>query len=107
MKIKKHNCPICKRELKSETRYPNYICAKCSVKATDINGRKLTFGNISIGGGFKAIYLDTKEIYNSHICFVDNIECYADEARFGGIVVQTKLTDINREELPIKEIESP
>jgi len=90
METKKHNCPICNRELNFNARYPNYICNDCSDKATDKNGRKLNFYNTSIGGGFEAIYIDTKEIYDSHICFVDNIECYADEARFGGIVIETK-----------------
>lgn len=90
METKTHNCPICKTKLDFNKRYPNYLCYECSEKATDINGRKLAFGNISIGGGFEAIYIDTKEIYNSHICYVDNIECYADEARFGGIVLEKK-----------------
>lgn len=34
-------------------------------------------------------FLDTQEAYTSHTCFIDGIECFADEARFGGIVIQT------------------
>jgi len=45
-------------------------------------------------GGFIAYYADSHqtETHPGHICFIDGIRCYADEARFGGIVIQT-LTD--------------
>jgi len=39
-------------------------------------------------GGFIAEYEDTGESYPSHECYVDGIPCYADEGRFGGIVIQ-------------------
>ena len=41
-------------------------------------------------GGFIAYYADSNqiEIYPSHRCFIDGISCYADEARFGGIVIE-------------------
>ncbi|MGD8759525.1 MAG: hypothetical protein PVJ07_04685 [Anaerolineales bacterium] len=35
-----------------------------------------------------ARYADTGEAYASHDCFIDGVACYADEARFGGIVIQ-------------------
>jgi DNA-directed RNA polymerase subunit RPC12/RpoP len=84
----KHNCPICKKELKFIKRYPNYVCNECSSKATSKTGRKLIFSNINFSGGFEAFYADTKEIYSNHICFIDGVECFADEARFGGIVIE-------------------
>jgi hypothetical protein len=36
-----------------------------------------------------ARYADTGEAYASHVCYIDGVACYADEARFGGIVIQT------------------
>jgi hypothetical protein len=105
--MKKHNCPICRIELTFNARYPNYICSECSEKATDITGRKLAFANKSIGGGFEAIYLDNNEVYDNHICYVNGIECYANEARFGGIVVEKIHTMPNRGELPLEEIVTP
>ena len=42
-----------------------------------------------MSGGYAAEYADTGDPYESHECFVDGIECYADEARFGGIVIET------------------
>jgi hypothetical protein len=85
-----HNCPVCNVELRYFPRYPNYICKTCAAKATDINGRKLRFMNTDLSGGFRAEYCDTDEVYDSRICYVDGIVCYADEARFGGIVIEKK-----------------
>ena len=48
----------------------------------------MTFGNVSVSGGFVGRYADTDEEYEGHQCFVDGVECVANEARFGGIVVQ-------------------
>jgi len=31
---------------------------------------------------------DSKEEYKSHDCYIDGIKCRADEARFGGIVIE-------------------
>jgi hypothetical protein len=86
--MQKHNCPICKTELMPFERYPKYVCESCAKKATDANGTKVEFGNTSICGGFEGYYLDTKEAYNSQTCYIDGIECFAEEARFGGIVIQ-------------------
>ena len=52
-----------------------------------MNGRAVQFFNLSMSGGFGGCYMDTNEPYNEHLCYVDGIECYANEARFGGIVV--------------------
>lgn len=41
-----------------------------------------------MGGGFVARYADTRECRDSHVCYVDGVKCWADEARFGGVVVQ-------------------
>jgi ADP-ribosylglycohydrolase len=87
--IDKQYCPICKTEIKPFPRYPRYLCKRCSEKAVSSDGRPLGFLNESISGGFVAFFGDTKEKYDSHICFVEGIKCFADEARFGGIVIQT------------------
>jgi hypothetical protein len=48
----------------------------------------LVFSNETFSGGFIAQYADTGEARDSHVCFVDGVECWADEARFGGIIIQ-------------------
>ena len=48
----------------------------------------LEFSNVSWSGGFAAPYADTGEEYTSHECFVGSVKCHADEARFGGIVIE-------------------
>ncbi len=81
-------CGICLCEVAPNPRYPRYICANCSERAVDEDGRALGFCNESFSGGFIATYADTGEKRGSHVCFVDGIKCWADEARFGGIVIQ-------------------
>lgn len=41
-----------------------------------------------MSGGFIAGYADNGEEHGQHICYIDGIKCWADEARFGGIVIQ-------------------
>lgn len=43
---------------------------------------------MSFSGGFAAIYDDTHEESDSHICYIDGVRCWADEAHMGGIVIQ-------------------
>jgi hypothetical protein len=83
-------CPVCKREIAFQARYPRYVCLDCARLATDFIGRKLLFYNVDASGGYRAIYADTNEIYDSHQCFISGMECRADEAKFGGIVIQIK-----------------
>ncbi|OCQ91711.1 hypothetical protein BCD67_09425 [Oscillatoriales cyanobacterium USR001] len=83
-------CPICNASVHPFPRYPKYICEDCRKKATDMNGRRLNFYNESMFGGYVAYYWDSNnaEEYNSHECYIDGIKCWADEARFGGIVIE-------------------
>jgi hypothetical protein len=81
-------CPICKNETEYNQRYPNYICIVCAEYSSDEKGRALKFYNVSMSGGFEARYCDTGEIRSSHICYIKGNKCWADEARFGGIVIQ-------------------
>jgi hypothetical protein len=81
-------CPICNRPVPPFERYPRYVCADCAGRVTSPDGRPLKFFNESLSGGYLAFYADDGTPYNSHECVIDGIRCYADEARFGGIVIQ-------------------
>ncbi len=83
-------CPVCGAAQTPSPRYPRYLCGECAAKSTDESGRPLKFHNESFSGGFQAVYADTGEPRESHVCFVQGIRCWADEARFGGIVIQTQ-----------------
>ena len=88
--MKLYKCPICNADLEPNKRHPNYVCPTCTKNATDKDGRKLVFSNASLSGGFIAWYQDTDEEYKSHTCYINGIECFANEAKFGGIVIQIK-----------------
>jgi hypothetical protein len=83
-------CPICFAQQAAVRRYPHYLCKECVALAKDESGRQLQFFNEGFSGGFVAKYVDTGESRNSHACFVNGVQCWADEARFGGIVLQPK-----------------
>lgn len=83
-----HPCPICSAPVPHWERYPHAVCEACCNKACDDRGRKLNFYNASLSGGFIAIVADTQEDYPDHICFIAGVTCWADEHRFGGIVIQ-------------------
>ena len=84
-------CPICGEAVNYSERYPRYLCRKCAGRVTDKDGRRVVFHNIDpMGHGCGGKYADTGELYPSAICYADGHECWADEARFGGIVIQAK-----------------
>ncbi len=70
-------------------RYPRYVCAACAAKVVAPDGRPLRFFNLSLSGGFGAKYVAQDEPYDGSIGYIDGVRCFADEARFGGIVLQT------------------
>lgn len=98
-------CPICKKKLPGQHRYPKYVCGECEAKATDKSGRPVTFSNIgkvtvsrsktgeritSIAiGGINGAYSDTGASYRHAICYIRGIRCKVEEAHFGGIVIQS------------------
>jgi hypothetical protein len=97
-----HKCPICLDIMDYYTpRYPNMICGKCANgnnvnnvnngKILDSFGNEVSFGNIDISGGFISYHKINNEIVKKedHLCWINTIKCYANEARFGGIVIQT------------------
>ncbi|MBP6002385.1 MAG: hypothetical protein KA746_03015 [Pyrinomonadaceae bacterium] len=91
-------CPICRSPVPVSDRYPNYVCDECFVRATDEEGRSLSFSNVSLSGGFAALYRDTHEERDSHICYIDEVRCWADEAHFGGIVIQPLAEEVDAAE---------
>ena len=80
-------CPICSGKITPSDRYPKQVCGICGSRASDAGGRLLKFGNDSLSGGFTAHYADTGENYDDHMCYIDGIECSAEEHYFGGIVI--------------------
>ena len=89
----KQFCPNCKKERGFSQRYPKSICGQCYAETTDLNGKKVEFYNTeALGSGCQGYYVGTeqKEKYESELCYIDGKEYYAEEARFGGIVIQLK-----------------
>lgn len=86
----KQFCPNCKNEIGFNPRYPKALCRNCFSELTDTNGRKVEFFTLDYGcqGYFKNT--EQQEKYNSDVCFIDDKEFLAEEARFGGIVIQLK-----------------
>lgn len=82
------HCPICQKKVTPDPRYPRSVCADCASRAQSADGRLLEFFNTDLSGGFVARYRDTLETYRSHACWIDGVPCHADEARFGGIVIE-------------------
>ena len=80
-------CPLCKTEILKSSRYPKRLCCECSDKTYTAKDEKIDFYNEGITGGFYSLVNNVKgEI---HECYVNNIKCYAEEGRFGGIIIQT------------------
>ena len=83
------SCPICKGPVRFSERYPKQVCPQCAARAQDGHGRPLKFRNTHLSGGFEANYADGEcETYPSHMCTIDGVECKADEAHLGGIVIE-------------------
>ena len=84
--MKNKNCPICDKNILHFERYPKMICNECIELAVNENGKSIKFSNVDVTGGFISIVNNIKG--EDHECYINNLKCYADEARFGGIVVQ-------------------
>lgn len=93
--VNKNKCPICGNLSEYIERYANYVCKNCTAIATDFDGELLEFFNLDMGGGYQSNYKNSKQIYDSHVCYINGIKCYADEARFGGIVVKLFNNDVD------------
>lgn len=94
----KQFCPICFSETSFQSRYPKYICRECNTdRKKSFDGEKVSFSNLGFSGGLKVSFYDNlgnllKEEDEHHIFEfkLDNYICTAEEAKFGGIVIQLK-----------------
>ena len=91
-------CSNCYKEVYYQVRYPKYICWECMTKSKyDEKGNLLEFSNLSITGGFRITYKDSNgntlredETQEYCECIIDDKLFFAQEAKFGGIVIQKK-----------------
>jgi hypothetical protein len=91
-------CSNCYKEVYFQARYPKYICFECESKNKyDKKGNLLEFSNLDITGGFRVTYMDSHgkiiredETGDYCECYIDNKLFFAQEAKFGGIVIQKK-----------------
>ena len=86
-------CPICKSPTMLNPRYKDYVCGTCVGSGTYTkDNRRIDFYNIDPSGGFKSVIEGENEHGSEHECYIyqqgDKYHCYAEEARFGGIVVR-------------------
>ena len=96
-RVSTDRCPICAVSVEHQERYPRALCRDCSLRASDSIGRRIEFSNESLSGGLLAKYADSSEPYLGQSCFVDGVECLAEEGRFGGFVLQTLPSDRQRD----------
>jgi hypothetical protein len=91
-------CSNCYKEVYYQVRYPKYICSECvSKNKYDRKGNLVEFYNQSISGGLRIAYVDShgKTIREDDTqeyceCIIDDKLFFAQEAKFGGIVIQKK-----------------
>jgi hypothetical protein len=87
-------CPVCGAEQPALSRYPDYLCRDCVSRASTKDGRRLVLVNTGPAGGFAARYADDQqlceEVTLTHVVYVDEVRCWADEGRVGGIVVRPR-----------------
>lgn len=88
-------CPRCHKRVMYNPRYPKQICVECyELEIVDEKGFHLSFSNEGISGGFVVTYYQNNEIIKEthdegrKICYIEGKKYIADEARFGGIVIQ-------------------
>lgn len=85
-----YDCPVCLKPHKTLVKYPTAVCNNCIQKYPPVNreGQRVEFGHLSPSGGFYCKNLSTGLMYyDDHVCYVNDIMCVADEARFGDIVI--------------------
>jgi hypothetical protein len=102
-------CPICKEPEKMLLRYPNMVCSNClqsGIWSDKEQTQQIQFMNTGFSGGFTSII--NNNYVKQHTCYIKGHECYADEARFGGIIIQCfdtdEFTDIRLEDKQPRKI---
>ncbi|KAJ3445304.1 hypothetical protein M0812_11176 [Anaeramoeba flamelloides] len=87
--MEEQKCPICKKNVEISPRYPHYVCGECrSTGVFTKEGKQINFFNEDMSGGFLSQIEGEKKFGREHTCYIKNVKCFADEARFGGIVIQ-------------------
>jgi hypothetical protein len=89
-------CKICcTTDMFYSPRYPNQVCENCIVNSVDSEGNIVKFYNVDFYGGFESYHYvigsdgQTNVVQkNEHVCWINGKKCFADEAKFGGIIVQ-------------------
>ncbi|WP_435737359.1 ADP-ribosylglycohydrolase family protein [Cellulosimicrobium sp. PMB13] len=86
------SCPVCGTLVDQNPRYPRHVCAWCSAAVTDEAGRPVTLSNTTFtGGGYTAFSADgtlaSPDVLAGRV-WIGGVEHRAQEAYFGGIVVQ-------------------
>ncbi len=64
------------------------VCNDCAARTTDAKRQPVTFGNAGLSGGLVSSSPHAPVIDEQAMCFIDDVACIAEEARFGGVVVQ-------------------
>ena len=86
-------CPHCgKASEYQNVRYPRALCHECDMRATDLKGRPIGMGNVSMSGGFVAWHHDDEstceQVTADGRVLIDGKEYRAGEAHMGGCVIQ-------------------
>ncbi|MBO0768971.1 MAG: hypothetical protein J2O48_09845 [Solirubrobacterales bacterium] len=85
-------CPICSAPAVQTARYPLALCSDCKAQATSLDGQPVELLNDSVSGGFVAEHRGdrsvSEQVTRDGLVLVRGTLCRAEEARFGGIVVQ-------------------
>ena len=80
-------CPNCMSKVMFFPMFSTAICGNCSSQTTDEDGRRVSFSNVSMSGGCQGYYVDTREKYDYHYCYIGERKFYAKEMKFGGIAI--------------------
>lgn len=82
-------CPVCGGEGRGSISYPAAICRDCEARLVDWAGQPVDVTSTSfLGTGIQVSNGEDVVVDDDTPIFVDGIECWAREARFGGVVVQ-------------------
>ncbi|WP_318657233.1 ADP-ribosylglycohydrolase family protein [Cellulosimicrobium composti] len=86
------HCPVCGTLLRENPRYPRHVCTWCALDVTDADGRAVSLSNASLLGGYTAHHADDGSPASPDVLagrvWIGGVEHRAQEARFGGVVVQ-------------------
>ena len=85
--------PIGGRARPEFARYPSAVCSTCAAQPRSADGRPLLFENQALFGGLTGRYADTGEPHALDECSIGGVLWRAEEAWFGGVVIQVAPDD--------------